>query len=181
MADSPLEPATPPTGRIRTLLLLAAGLQLLVLLGLGGKRFMMLRRGQTVLVQVQPVDPRDMFRGDYVTLSYDFSRPGGVVGLAGPYARESQGRTVYAWLVPEGDGRHWRAEQVSTQTPPPGRKYLRGTIGHRGQPEFGIESFYVQEGKGIQYEHAVRQRQLSAEVAVAPNGQATLRSLKIGP
>ena len=29
--------------------------------------------GKTVLLKVQPVDPRDMFRGDYVTLSYEFS------------------------------------------------------------------------------------------------------------
>ena len=26
-----------------------------------------------MLLKVQPVDPRDMFRGDYVTLSYEFS------------------------------------------------------------------------------------------------------------
>ena len=45
--------------------------------------------GQTVLVKVVPVDPRELFRGDYVQLSYDFSRvppercarPAGELGL----------------------------------------------------------------------------------------------------
>jgi len=63
--------------------------------------------------------------------------------------------------------------------PPPGGKYLRGTIQGWNQVQFGIESYYVQEGKGHEYEDAIRQRRLSAEVTVAPTGQAALVGLRI--
>jgi len=192
MFDSDVDQPSPPSdtrpegwpkGRERSLLLGAVAFQLVVLVGMIAIKAAPLVTGDVVLLRVVPVDPRDMFRGQYVTLSYEFSRtpPGGIVGLSGADFRVSQGQTVYAWVVPEADGLHWRAEQLSTQPPPAGKKYLRGTIGQWGRPEFGIESFYVQEGNGLQYEQAVRQRRLSAEVAVAPNGQATLRSLKIEP
>ena len=44
---------------------------------------------------------------------------------------------------------------------------------------FGIESYYVQEGTGLDYEAAVRRGRVSAVVAVAPDGQAALRGLRI--
>ena len=37
---------------------------------------MTLTTGETILLRVVPVDPRDLFRGDYVILSYEISRPG---------------------------------------------------------------------------------------------------------
>ena len=33
-----------------------------------------LRTGAEILLKTRPVDPRDLFRGDYVILSYDISR-----------------------------------------------------------------------------------------------------------
>jgi uncharacterized membrane-anchored protein len=135
------------------------------------------RSTSTVLLRVVPVDPRDLMRGDYVTLGYDISRvpPGGVRGLAGP-TRSSRGETVYVALVPEADGRHYRGDSVST-TPPASGRFIRGTLTEWGGVVFGIESYYVQEGKGHDYEAAVLQRRLSAEVALAPDGRASLRGL----
>jgi uncharacterized membrane-anchored protein len=130
------------------------------------------------------VDPRELFRGEYVMLSYGFSRipAGGIEGVPqdprGPDLRNWQDRTVYVSLAAESDGRHWRAEQVSIRRPAGGR-YIRGRITRWGLIEFGIEAYYVQEGKGREYEAAVRNRRLSAEVAVAPGGYASLRSLRI--
>jgi uncharacterized membrane-anchored protein len=59
-------------------------LQLVILVGMIAVRAIPLVTGQIVLVKVQPVDPRDLFRGDYVILSYDFSRisPEGIEGLS---------------------------------------------------------------------------------------------------
>jgi uncharacterized membrane-anchored protein len=48
-----------------------------------------------------------------------------------------------------------------------------------GSMKFGIESYYVQEGTGRVYEQAIRDRKLSAELAVSPSGQAALRGLRI--
>src|SRR5262245_66029647 len=40
--------------------------------------------GERIKLRVTPVDPRDLFRGDYVVLNYDFNRiaPGQVAGLS---------------------------------------------------------------------------------------------------
>ena len=72
------------------------------------------------------------------------------------------------------------AERFAAQRPT-GGTFLRGTIDRWDQIQFGIESFYVQEGTGLKYERAVRQRRLYAKVAVGPSGQAVLRGLQIEP
>jgi uncharacterized membrane-anchored protein len=169
--------------RERFVLLATAAFQVILLLAMIGLHLTPLVSGQTILVRVVPVDPRDLFRGDYVTLSYEFNRvpPAGIDGLPGPgwqNKREWQGRTVYVTLVPEPDGKHWRAEQYSIHQPA-GGTYLRGRIAGPGRIEYGIESYYVQEGKGRKYEQAIRGRQLSAEIAVTADGQAGLRGLRI--
>jgi uncharacterized membrane-anchored protein len=124
---------------------------------------------RTVLLKVVPVDPRDLFRGDYVTLGYDLSRV--------PSTFEP-GRTIYVTLAPDPDNVHWHGEGVSGE-PPAGAPYLRGTVIRKGFAEFGIEKFFVPEGQGRPYEDAVRAHKLWAEVAVAPDGRAGLNRLVI--
>jgi len=158
-------------------LLAGIGFQLIVLLCMTAWRAYALERGNVYYVRVQPVDPRDLFRGDYVILGYAFSRlPTELWG--NPQAQP--GRTIYVELVPEGDGKHWRAGRFSF-SPPPHGPFLRGKIVGHGRIEYGIESFFVQEGKGRHFEEAVRLRQLTAEIAVAPDGQAVLRNLHVNP
>jgi uncharacterized membrane-anchored protein len=187
----PTNPFAPATGTDRAIawqktrefriLLVGAAIQILVLVAMIVRGATPLAFGDVVLLRVVPVDPRDLFRGDYVVLGYDFSRaPGGIDGLPGSIHRhdERQGRTVYVSLVPEPDGRHWRSGKISVSRPASG-KYLRGTIDGWGRIQCGIESFYVQEGTGHKYEAAVRNGTLAAEVAVTSSGQATLKGLKI--
>ena len=124
---------------------------------------------RTVLLQVVPVDPRDLFRGDYVTLGYDISR---VVGNFRP------GEPVYVTLVPDANGLHYRAGAFSHQAPASG-VYIQGTASGYGRASYGIESYYVQEGTGHDYEAAVRSRRLWAEVALDGQGRPALRRLVI--
>src|SRR5437867_3948101 len=58
--------------------------------------------GERVKLKVVPVDPRDFFRGDYVVLSYDFSRfdPASFSGTPArpqfnPYDPEWAGREIF--------------------------------------------------------------------------------------
>jgi len=184
MGPAPLERAVGwLRGRERAVLTAAAGLQVAVLVAMIAVRAMPLVFGDTILLRVVPVDPRDLFRGDYVILSYDFSRrsPQGIEGLsqAGDSRDKAwQGRTVYVSLVPDADGRYWRADKVSISRPTSGR-YIRGRIADSGQLEFGIEAYYVQEGTGREYEQAIRSRRLLAEVALTSDGMAALRGLRI--
>jgi uncharacterized membrane-anchored protein len=170
--------------RERQLLMIGAAAQVAVLVGMIALRSIPYFGGQTVLLQVVPIDPRDLFRGDYVILGYPFSRipPAGIPGLPPAGSRnesaQRQGQTIYVSLVPEAGGLHYKAGEYSL-TPPTSGLYLRGTLTGGSGIEFGIESYYVQEGTGHKYEEAIRNHRLWAEVAVAPDGQAALKGLRI--
>ena len=160
--------------RERVLLILAVVFQLLVLGSMivqsGWTHF----TGDTVLFRVVPVDPRDMFRGDYVILRYEFS---GLRPVGGTISDESSnGQEVFVVLALDADGRHWRGTSASFDRPAMGR-FIKGKVVGPGRIEFGIESFFVQEGKGKEYEDARNAHRLSAEVALTEDGEASLKRL----
>lgn len=163
-------------GRERWGLAIGIGLQLAVMLFMTAKGTLILVSGDIYYVRVQPVDPRDLMRGDYVILSYDFSRP--PPHLFNANNLDTRHQPIYVSLEPEGDGKHWRASQFSRNKPAKG-PFLRGTMNQRGLLEFGIEQFSVQEGKGLAYEDAARSRLLSSEIAITSEGAAAMRGLHI--
>jgi uncharacterized membrane-anchored protein len=73
----------------------------------------MLNASRVVTLKVAPVDPRDIFRGDYVILSYDITRlePGKLEG-DDVFAH---GEKVYVTLVPSGDT--WTAAAIAHNKP----------------------------------------------------------------
>jgi uncharacterized membrane-anchored protein len=85
---------------------------------------------------------------------------------------------VYVPLVRDSVPGHWRAEKVTMVKPATG-PFLKGQMGRYGSLQFGIEAYYVQEGTGRRYEQAIRDRRLSAELAVTSSGQAALKGLRI--
>ena len=125
-----------------------------------------------------------------MVLAYDFSNvsPATISGLPSGAADQSNGyispwmddRTVYVTLEPEPDGKHYKPVAYSVDRPRAGR-YIKGRFG-RGwglsNLRFGIEAFYVQEGKGRSIEQLRNSGSLSAEIALAPWGQAALCELK---
>lgn len=159
--------------REKAILIGAALFHLAVLAGMTLPRAKALAEGETLRVRVVPVDPRDLFRGEYVILNYAFSRPGG------SQASFASGQRVYAVLRRSPDGIHWEADRFSP-TPPAGERFLRGRVVSGGRIEYGIESFFVQEGRGREYEEAARSGTLSAEISLQPDGQAMLRRLHVG-
>lgn len=186
-ASGPGKPPAPVVDRAlawidrhrRAVLVAGVLFQILVLLWmvLSAARPLVASGSRTVLLRVVPVDPRDLFRGDYVTLSYDVSRMPVAGALSG-----ASGQTVYVTLAPEDDGLHYRGVSASVAPPTPGQGavlYLRGTLSEPGRITFGIESYFVPEGQGKPYEDAARSHRLSAEVVVASDGQAALKGLVI--
>jgi uncharacterized membrane-anchored protein len=156
--------------------------QLLVLTAMMVQPLTTLATGDTILLRVAPVDPRDLFRGDYVILSYDISRPtrDGSVAANRSWDPQSQlaGKTIYTRLAPDADGKHWHANGYQLEPPTEG-KFIRGTAGNFGNVTYGIEQYFVQEGKGLEYEQAVSERKLLAEIVLDRNGNAQLAGLVI--
>ncbi|HEY4233875.1 MAG TPA: GDYXXLXY domain-containing protein [Lacipirellulaceae bacterium] len=165
-----------------TVLAVGAILQLMVLLTMIVSPLATLMTGEPVLLRVVPVDPRDLFRGDYVILGYEFSRPSadGSAPTAVTWNRlaELRGKTLYVRLETEEDGKHWRSVGYELE-PPSSGKFIRGVVTPGGTVQYGIESYFVEEGKGHDYEQAVRDHKLSAEVLIDSSGAAQLRRLII--
>jgi uncharacterized membrane-anchored protein len=170
------------SGRERYVLTAGVAIQVLFLVAMMVRPLITLSTGDTILLRVAPVDPRDLFRGDYVTLSYTISRPNVKPGDAWQSnwerMRQMEGKTIYVLLEPEADGKHWQSSGYQFD-PPSAGKFIRGTVEGNGLVRFGIEQYFVQEGQGHDYENAVRERKLSAEVALDKNGSAQLRRLII--
>ena len=227
-------------------------LQVLILGGMIAYRHYWIETGEKVFLRVSPVDPRDLFRGDYVSLFYEIS----VLDLDQLSVKESfrPNEKIYILLGPNEDGT-WGAVGVS-RTLPEGKKFIQGVAGQerigasrwevslredsgnlhtltprwwsgvqrgdrvtfcrdaRGrvlnyaksdpsrkdpcggnpflsgtvkdfqetrfrqlQVQYGIESFFVQEGRGREIESARNVRDLKVEVILRKDGKGLLNAL----
>ncbi len=168
----------------------AVALQVLVLLFMAGEREWVYRNGQKICLRTQPVDPRDPFRGDYVRLDYDVNwvtEDRMDATLSGANSRTA-GQRVYAILAEDESGR-FSVERLTRQKPESGL-YLRGrtvySTGRSGvQVQYGIEAYFVAEGKGKAIEDGRRRGNvripMDMEVAIGRGGMAVLRSHRFCP
>jgi uncharacterized membrane-anchored protein len=148
----------------RALFWALVGIQAVIPVGMLGLKEARYAGADRVLLQVQPVDPLDPFRGQYVALSYSISR------LSAPSG------TVYVPLFQTGDA--WTGYLVSTSRPRSGT-YIRGQSDGSGRIVYGIEHAYVQEGTGRRYEEAAREHRLYAEISLDGDGKGRLDHLVI--
>ena len=182
----------------RPLLITTHVAQLAVIGWMVWHHFEPIRHGQRLLVRVEPVDPRDLLRGDYVTLQYDFSvlenrartrlanqlearQPGGEPDRRIEYTSNiPEGLKVYLPLKVGTDGVALAAGPPSLQPPSEGPFLAGKTDGFR-QLRFGIENFYVPEGTGPKWEKMRNEGDLLAEIALLPDGRAGLIELRPDP
>jgi uncharacterized membrane-anchored protein len=160
------------------------------------QRAAILRSGQEARLEIVPVDPRALFRGDYVVLSYrigtvDFPKD----AMSSPFAR---GQQVFVTLRPDENNKS-KAVAISAEPPAvsgsdivisgvvtvPSTCPLNETgvrdcklgscaVGVR----YGLESYFVPEGEGKKIE-ATPKALLEVVAAVAPSGQAAIKRLLI--
>lgn len=181
----------------RWLLIGAIALQVLVLAFMAGKHEFIARTGTVIYLRTAPIDPRDLFRGDYVRLRYEAS----VIPAArvdAPVAelakKRSIGTTVYASLIVDENGLSDVAG-LSERRPASG-PFLKGRLAGSWRfgmsapdsvaVEYGIEAYYVQQGKGVEMEEQLGTRTtvqtpLEMEVAVGGDGTAVIRGHRWSP
>lgn len=184
-------------GRVPLLLryLLAALLLCGLILAMILPRAAILRSGQEVRLEIAPVDPRDLFRGDYVVLAY---RIGTVEIPPGVGTLFTRGQKVFVTLRPDASNKA-RAVAVSAERPAVSGAdiVISGVVsavstcqlndagnrdcklGNRGvDVRYGLESYFVPQGEGKKIELMARAR-LEVVAAVAPSGQAAIKRLLI--
>jgi uncharacterized membrane-anchored protein len=129
--------------------------------------------GNEIVLKVIPVDPRDLFRGDYVILRYDISR------IDTSYLKEenvSIGSTVY--VVLNTDNKHATIKSVQLNKPESGvfiQGKVKGISSGSLTVEYGIESYFVPEGKGKYIESIIHD--IDVVVSVDSSGNTVIKEL----
>lgn len=173
----------------KTFTILAVALQIVVLAYMAGEREYILRNGKIIHLRTAPIDPRDLFRGDYVRLNYEISRiPVNMIEEADHAAAIKKGAKIYVNLKEGPNGLY---EPVNADFKKPQEElYLTGRIPYpyqklqTGQPiwiNFGIEAYFVEQGRGRDIEKRQGNRTdvqvpLEMEIAVGANGKAVIKS-----
>src|SRR5437899_1678765 len=133
------------------LLVLVLGLQTAWILGTTVVQERGLAAGTIVLLETQPMDPRDLLRGDYITLNYKISNV--PLSVFSPPLTNGlpPGATVYVAL--EQRGAFYEVAYASTER----ISSVNGWVVLRGRTqswwdqkavrlEYGLERYYVREG-----------------------------------
>ena len=145
-------------------------------------RALLLARGTEIRLPVRPVDPRDLLRGEYVTLDYEIaSLKAGALARLDPV---KPGDAVYVAIERAGDA--WRATSA-TAAPPREGAYLKGRVAsaHGEGPQralrvdYNLEKFFMPEGQAIEVERLRNAKRIEVDVAVGAGGRAALKRLVI--
>lgn len=127
--------------------------------------------GTVVPLELVPVDPRDLLRGDYVIINLAIGRiPRDLEGAEGLRA----GQQVFLELKMDGDGPA-RPVSASGDQPQSGDLAIAGTVrsatAETVRIDYGIDAFFLPEGEGREIERLDTSRVL-LEVAIAGDGRS---------
>jgi len=159
---------------------LAVALQLAVLMVMIAMKWSTLAYGTKIMLETRPVDPWDLFRGDYVTLSYKISE----LDLHRiPADREGFKKNEKVYVTLRQQGKYWTADSVSHQRPSGDQLFIRGRVTYFWENErkvmldYGINSYYVPQHQGRQIE--TEQRAVEVEASIDRWGNSALSRLLI--
>lgn len=170
-------------------LAIAAFMQTAVLAWMVIDRTRLLKTGQEIVLPIRPVDPRDLFRGQYVRLGYDVSNvPLSLLEGPRPVANE----TFYVTIEQQDDAT-WKPVRLTRARPAglsPRQVALKGRAFRRFPAQdlrpgasvfvrYGIESYFVPEGEGPRLEALARDKKLATLVAVDKAGNVAIKGIVI--
>ena len=176
--------------KIRSLIL-AIIFQILLIIAMLAYALMPLYLGKEIKVRVNLYDPRDLFRGNYVSLSYDFSdfsnlqqskfdeKTGVEIDI---YDRNfSKNDEIYAILKQDANATY--AFDKFSFTKPKGALFLAGKFDGYSFVKYGIEEFYMPTKKAKQTEREMMDQDVDAVAVlmVMDDGRARLKDLIITP
>ena len=161
--------------RRRIALLVVVCAQLAVPLALAGLAAADLAFGEEIRLQAQPIDPIDVFRGNYVVLRYEISSLQAVSEVAGAT------RCAQTSSSPRTPG------APATRSPSAARQDdLRPGArndAHAGETvgiEYGIETYYANAERAREIESSIASGQLYVVVDLDDDGSARIKRLEVG-
>ncbi|KHO46658.1 MAG: hypothetical protein QS98_C0002G0106 [archaeon GW2011_AR3] len=122
--------------------------------------------GKEIILDTRPVDPFDIFRGQYITIAYEIGSIPFVEGV-------KSGDNIYVWL--EEDENHVWRYAGSSPAKPEDKAFIAGKVnyvsGSTMRVEYGIEQYFFERNA----EFSTRNMQVA--VKVDSNGNARITRL----
>ena len=123
--------------------------------------------GETVLLRTQPIDPFDIFRGQYINIRYEIT-------TIQNDASASIGDTVYVLLQKESNTKFWIYKGVSI-TQPENDIFIKGSVksisGNSINIEYGIEQYFFERNAEFSIQN------LSVEAKIDGFGNSRIKQL----
>lgn len=175
-------------------LIIVVLLQALALLVMIGMKQWTLNTGTPIVLETAPIDPRSLFSGDYVRLNYKISRLR--LDEVGGDRDFKAHETVYV-LLKKGEP-YWQPVSLHHSLPalPPDHVAMKGEVQYVGgelwNPQlrkfekathltvrYGVENYYVPEGKGRELERPNPGEIVSIRLAVDTSGNAGIKAVLV--
>ncbi|WP_198263871.1 GDYXXLXY domain-containing protein [sulfur-oxidizing endosymbiont of Gigantopelta aegis] len=175
-------------------ILLIIVLQSLILIAMIASRQAILSSDTLVILETRPIDPRSLFRGDYVRLNYTINDLK-LNELSGD-SRFSRNERVY--VVLKQAEQYWEAVAVYANKPELISLYpdnvdkyalIQGIVkdavdltkstsaASRLEVSYGIENYFVPEGEGLKLERPQAGDEVTLKIALDKDGQAAIKAL----
>jgi uncharacterized membrane-anchored protein len=169
---------------------LIVALQLLFLVAEVATKEMAIRTARTVTLKTAPIDPRSLFAGNYMWLTYDISSmtPQKAGLTPSEFRKLPYSGLVYAKLA---IGKPWaKLIRITTHKPDklePGVIYLRGRVRENYHDmmtvDYGIDRYYIPENKADEVARLQRWGPkhpiITVEVAVTDSGRGMIKRVLV--
>ncbi len=151
-----------------------------------------LSTGTPVLLETQPIDPRSLFRGDYVRLNYSISnlKPSELTG-DDEFKKHD---VIYVTLKKQK--KYCVPQSVTHEAPQENDLYLKGTIQYVSQHswnqetetsdeitnlqiKYGIENYFVPEYEGLELERRDNDQVVDIRVAIDKYGRSGIKAVLV--
>ena len=166
-------------------IILIITLQTLVLGFMIFKKQMTLSNGIPILLETTPIDPRSLFRGDYVRIEYKIS----TIALSSVLTDEELKVKKYYFITLEKSEKFWKAVAISSDYPSlkENQTAIKGFLKRRNEYEnprlffkYGIENYFVPEGTGMELERPEGNKKVTMKIMVDHRGDAAIKAIYVG-
>jgi uncharacterized membrane-anchored protein len=172
-------------------LIIAVAIQSVVLTAMIGMKQWTLDTGVSVVLKTTPIDPRSLFRGDYVRLNYAIND----LDLTALDSEDDFRAHETVYVVLDKNDPYWLPAAVERDMPAlgPNQVAIKGTVRYthrsrsrngktrrmRMRVRYGIENYFVPEGEGRALERPQEGEAITIQVAIDRYGKAGIKAVMV--
>lgn len=132
--------------------------------------------GKAIVLETQPIDPRSLFRGNFVRLNFEINS----ITDDNPVLKTTIKKGAAAYVQLSEDQGIWHPTGISADKPDSG-DFIRGRVrhinGNKYDFEYGIEAFFMPKDKALDLQNRVRSY-AQFDVYIAPSGKSRVNSVR---